>query len=142
VSTATRPKPVPLTDGLSREYWDAARDGTLLIQRCAACGAHQFYPRRHCTKCFAPDPDWVAASGRGTLHTFSVVYRSANPEFADDCPYVFAIVELEEGVRMATRIVQADPDELACDAPVRVKWPDGTAADPPLPMFVLEEPET
>lgn len=139
MSTATKPKPVPLTDELSRQYWDAARSGTLLIQRCSACDTHQFYPRRHCATCFAPNPEWVAASGRGALHTFSVIYRSTNPEFADDCPYVFAIVELEEGVRMATRIVDGAPERLRCDAPVRVAWTDD---DPPLPVFVLEEPKT
>jgi uncharacterized protein len=139
VSAPKKLKPTPLRDGHSERYWDAARRGTLLIQRCAACGAYQFYPRRHCTRCFASDPEWIAASGRGTLHTFSIVERSTNPEFADDCPYVFAIVELEEGVRMATRIVDADRDRLVCDAAVTVTWQIGTEGAPRLPVFVLEE---
>ncbi len=136
MSTGHRHKPVPLTDGLSEQYWAAARDHRLLIQRCRHCGSYQFYPRLHCTTCFAPDPEWVEASGRGKLHTFSVVERSTNPEFAEDCPYVFAIVELDEGVRLATRIVATPPGRLACDAPVRVVWPEA-AVGPPLPVFAV-----
>ena len=128
-------QPVPLTDGLSQVYWQAARDQRLLIQRCARCGAHQFYPRAHCRACLAPEPEWVQASGRGRLHTYSVVHRSTNPEFADDCPYVFAIVELEEGVRLATRIVDAPVERLACEAPVQVAW--SSQAGPPLALFRL-----
>jgi uncharacterized protein len=131
---AEREKPVPLADEHSAAYWDAARDGRLLVQRCGRCGTHQFYPRRHCAACLAPEPDWVEATGRGRLHTFSVVRRSANPEFAGDCPYVFAIVELEEGVRLATRIVGAEEGSLRCDMPVRL-----TAGGGPLPVFEVDD---
>jgi uncharacterized protein len=127
-------KPVPLTDGLSEVYWQAASRQRLLIQHCLACGSYQFYPRSHCRSCLAPEPEWVQASGRGRLHTFSVVHRSTNPEFAEDCPYVFAIVELDEGVRLATRIVETAHDRLACDSAVEVAWPV-IGADPPLPVF-------
>lgn len=138
MTTTTTPKPTPLMDGHSRHYWEAARAGRLLIQQCVACGAHQFYPRRHCTACFAPEPEWREASGRGTLHTFSVIHRSANPEFSDDTPYVFAIVELEEGVRMATRIVGAPIERLVCDVPVRLSWTEAQG-DVRLAVFVLDE---
>lgn len=126
-------RPVPLADEHSQPYWDAAARGELLIQRCARCGAHQFYPRRHCVACTAPDPEWVRVSGRGRLHTFSVVHRATNPEFGDDCPYVFAIVELDEGPRVSTRIVDAPLDMLRCDSPVTLVAPteDG------LPYFKL-----
>jgi uncharacterized OB-fold protein len=129
-------KPVPLTDGLSEVYWQAAREHRLLIQRCAACAAYQFYPRSHCSACLSAAPEWVQASGRGRLHTFSVVHRSTNPEFAGDCPYVFAIVELDEGVRLSTRIVQTPVEALACDAVVEVAWPQAPT-EPPLPVFTL-----
>ena len=109
----------PLTDQFSQAYWDAAREGTLLIQRCAACGRHQFYPRGHCAGCFAPDPEWTPASGRGRLHTFTVVRRTPNAEFVADCPYVLAIVELDEGPRITARIT-GDGDGLACDQRVHV----------------------
>lgn len=114
-------KPLPvLGDDLSRTYWEAAREGRLLVQRCRACGEHQFYPRRHCVRCFAPKPEWVESKGTGRLHTFSVVHRTATPGFADEVPYVFAIVELDEGPRLTVNVVDTPLDELRCDMPVRV----------------------
>jgi uncharacterized protein len=130
---------LPLTDRFSQAYWDAAREGTLLIQRCAACGRYQFYPRGHCAHCFAPDPEWAPASGRGRVHTYTVVRRTPNAEFAADCPYVLAIIELDEGPRMTARIV-GDPDGLACDQRVHVVFTaagaDGAAGG--LPNFALD----
>ena len=113
-------KPVPVLDDLSRVYWDAAGEGRLLIQRCRACGEHQFYPRGHCVHCFGSDLEWVRASGTGRLHTFSVVYRTSDPTLAEDLPYVFAIVELDEGPRLTVNVVDTPPSELLCDMPVRV----------------------
>lgn len=118
---SARPKPLPvLGDELSRTYWEAAATGRLLLQRCRACGAHQHYPRGHCVRCFAPDPEWVEAAGSGRLHTFSVVRRTSDPSFADDLPYVFGIVELDEGPRLAVNVVDTPLEELACDLPVRI----------------------
>lgn len=119
------PKPTPQTDALSEPYWEAVAQGRLLIQRCEACGTHQWYPRAHCLACGGGQPAWVEAGGRGTVHTFSVVHRTPNPEFADDTPYVFAIVALEEGVRMASRIVGVAPANVRCEMPVRVVFPAG-----------------
>ena len=114
-------KPLPvLGDDLSRAYWEAAREGRLLVQRCRACGEHQLYPRGHCVHCFAPDPEWVEAKGTGRLHTFSVVHRTATPGFADEVPYVFGIVELDEGPRLTVNVVDTPLEELRCDLPVRV----------------------
>jgi uncharacterized protein len=127
------PKPRPQPDALSETFWEAAREGRLLIQRCPACGDHQWYPRAHCLRCGGA-PEWIEASGRGAVHTFTVVRRSTNPEFGEDTPYVFAIVELEEGVRMATRIVGVEPDDVRCELPVRVVFaPDGD--ETPIPCF-------
>jgi uncharacterized OB-fold protein len=128
----------PIADAHSAKWWEAAADGRLLLQRCNACGARQFYPRAHCTSCLAPDPAWVEASGTGTLHTFTVVRKTPNAAFADDCPYVFAIVELDEGPRVTTRIVDADPAVLRCDQPVRVVFPE-IDGEPVLPCFTPEE---
>lgn len=126
-------KPRPQPDELSEAYWQAARGGRLLIQRCNACGEHQWYPRAFCLRC-GGEPAWVEASGRGVVHTFTVVRRSTNPEFADDTPYVFAIVALEEGVRMASRIVGVAPEDVRCELPVRVVFPPGDD-ETPLPCF-------
>jgi hypothetical protein len=125
MSEHERPLPV-LGDELSRTYWEAAREGRLLIQRCRVCGRHQFYPRAHCTHCFAPTPEWIEARGTGRLHTFSVVHRTAEASFAGDVPYVFGIVELDEGPRLTARVVDTPLEELSCDMPVRVVFTKAT----------------
>lgn len=126
----------PLTDQFSQAYWNAAREGMLLIQLCRTCGRYQFYPRGHCVHCFAPDPEWTPASGRGRLHTYTIVQRTPNAEFAADCPYVLAIIELDEGPRMTARII-GKADDIACDQQVHVVF---TPADNGgvLPNFALD----
>lgn len=113
-------RPVPILDGRSREVFAAAAEGRLIVQRCTGCGRHQFYPRAHCTACFGTALEWAQCTGRGTLHTFSVVERTPNAEFAEDTPYVLAIVDLEEGVRLTSRVVDVPAAELVCDMPVQV----------------------
>src|SRR4051812_35764347 len=117
-----------IKDQRSQEWVAAAAAGRLLIQRCSACERFQFYPRRHCAKCGSLDVEWAQAAGTGTLHTFSVVHRTPNEEFAGETPYAFAIVELDEGVRMTTRIVDVPFEELRCEMPVQVVFRE-------LPMF-------
>jgi uncharacterized OB-fold protein len=116
------PEPLrPLPDAFSTVYWDAARDGRLLIQRCTSCGRHQFYPRQHCAACLAAGPEWITAAGRGTLHSYTVVHRTPNAQFAELTPYVLALVDLDEGVRITTALVDIDgSSELRCGARVRI----------------------
>ena len=111
---------IPSPDALAEEYWAAAAKGTLLIQRCGSCSHVQFYPRGHCVNCLQPDPEWLPASGRGTLHSFSVVRRTPNSDWADDVPYVYALVDLEERVRVTTNIIETDTETLECGNPVRI----------------------
>ena len=115
---------IPIPDALSEQYWAAAAEGRLLIQRCTSCARVQFYPRGHCANCLQPDPEWVAASGRGVLHSFSVVRRTPNVDFADQTPYIFALVDLDEGVRITTNVVDADPATLTCGTPVSIVFVD------------------
>lgn len=110
----------PLPDAFSAAYWAAAAEGTLLIQRCTRCRRHQFYPRQHCAACLAAEPEWVVAGGRGTLHSYTVVHRTPNAEFANRTPYVLALVDLDEGVRMTTALIDAGNRELRCGARVRI----------------------
>ena len=110
----------PITDDHSAVYWDAAREGRLLIQRCLTTGAFQFYPRPHCVHCFTCSPEWVEASGRGTLYSYAVVHKAYNPGWSDATPYVYAVVALAEGPHMTTNIVDTPHDQLRCDLPVEV----------------------
>ena len=128
---------IPMPDSMSEQYWAAAAEGRLLIQRCSSCARMQFYPRGHCASCLHPDPEWVTASGRGVLHSFSVVRRTPNTDFADDVPYVYALVDLEEGPRFTTNVINTDAATLECGQPVAIVFveregfhlPCATAAD-------------
>jgi uncharacterized protein len=112
-------RPLPGPDDLSSEYWAAARAGELWYQECGACGHRQFYPRYLCTACGAA-PEWRVASGRGTVHTFTVVRKNLAPPFDRLTPYVLAVVELEEGPRMMGNITHCEPDEVGIGMAVTV----------------------
>jgi uncharacterized OB-fold protein len=125
-------KPVPVPDDLTAPYWRAAREGRLVLQRCSSCGEHQFYPRPFCLACRSTDLEWVDATGRGRLQAFSVVHRTADRAFAGDAPYVFGVVELDEGPHLTVNVLDTALDSLRCDMPVRVVFTevDGAIALP------------
>lgn len=104
---------LPTIDDDTRPWWDAAREGTLLLRRCQACGAVHYYPRTFCPTCWSDDVEWMEAGGRATLYTHSTVYVNDLPPFGEQVPYVAAVVDLEEGPRMMTRVVDCEPDDLA-----------------------------
>jgi uncharacterized protein len=117
-------KPIPIPDELSAPYWRGAREGRLVLQRCSGCGEHQFYPRPFCLACRGSELEWVDATGRGRLHTFSVVHRTADRAFAGDVPYAFGVVELDEGPRLTVNVVDTPLESLRCDMPVRLVFTD------------------
>ena len=128
------PRPLPRPSPFSRPFWEAARQHELLIQRCSNCRGHVFYPRYNCTHCGSRDLEWVKASGRGKVYTFTVARRPTHPAFADRGPYVIAIVELEEGPRLTTNIVDCHPDSVRIDMPVEVTFED-VNEEVSLPVF-------
>lgn len=100
------PEPHPNAD--SMHYWAQAREGRLVLRRCADCGRSHFPPRNACPACWSERLGWIEASGRGTVYTFTVMHRAPLPEFAAAAPYVVALVDLEEGPRMMANIVGDD----------------------------------
>jgi len=110
---------LPRPDHASRHYWQSAADGTLVLQRCTQCDQFQFYPRSLCATC-AGDTEWVPASGRGTLYTYTVIRQNRAEAFADLSPYAVGIVELDEGVRMMSNIVDCAIDALVVGMPLEV----------------------
>ena len=128
-------KPRPITDSLSKEWFEGAREGRFMIQRRNHDGGYQWYPRAHALGTLDSSVEWVDASGRGRVHTFTVVHYTANAEFAGDCPYVLAIVELDEGPRVTARIEECDPDVVRCGTPVEVRFRQDD--DITLPYFVI-----
>lgn len=105
-------KPLPLQTPAAQPFWNGLRNGKVCIQRCNDCGAWIFYPRNHCTACFSKSLSWREVSGDATLYSYTVARQPTAPHFADEVPQLLAIVELEQGVRMTSTLVDADPKDL------------------------------
>lgn len=123
--TAVGPAPrfdLPEPDAFTRPYWDAAARGRLLLRRCGACGRAHHYPREFCPHCWSEDVVWEGASGDATLYTWSVVHRNDLPPFGARVPYTAAVVDLAEGPRMMTRIVDYAEPDLVIGMPLRVAF--------------------
>lgn len=129
----TLPKAEPRPTATSQPFWDAAARHELWIQRSTTTGEYVFYPRLHSP--FGPHDclEWVQVSGRATLDSYVISHRPA-PGFADDVPYVIAIVKLLEGPRMLTNIVGVDarPEDLVLDMELEVCFEDRTSSSVPL----------
>lgn len=117
-------KPLPHPTEVTRPFWDAAKRHELHVQRCAACGTHVFYPREACAACLSTDLNWVRVSGRGTLYSYTIAEAPRHPGFADEAPYVIAIVELAEGPRITTNIVGCPPGDVTIGMPVTAAFED------------------
>lgn len=106
----------------SAPYWEATRDKRLVIQRCARCDAWVWYPRSACTSCLAGQLAWTEVSGRGSVYALSVHHRPGVAEMKNRTPYGVALVELREGVRMLTNLVDCDPAEVRVGQAVEAAW--------------------
>ena len=125
--SVTYSKPVPEPTAITARFWSATSEGRLLLQKCASCGAIQHYPRPHCVSCLSRDQDWLEASGRGTLYSFTIVRRAASKAFEADLPYALAIVELAEGPHMTANIIGTPIDRLRIGMPLRLTFAPATA---------------
>ncbi|HEX9438019.1 MAG TPA: Zn-ribbon domain-containing OB-fold protein [Candidatus Limnocylindria bacterium] len=130
--TAAPPLPRPSLE--SGPFWEAVHRGELRIQRCARDGAFFFPPSPRCPRDWSTEWSWERTSGRGTVFSFVTFQRSYHPAFRDQLPYVVAIVELEEGVRLVTRLTGVAPAEVRVGMPVEVAFTPVTD-EVTLPLF-------
>jgi len=116
-------KPLPHPTPETQDFWDAAKAGELRLQRCNDCAKVYFPPRPFCPACASRSVSSVRASGRGRLYSYVINHRPA-PGFEADAPYAVAVVELDEGPRMMTNIVDTEqtPEALQLDMPVEVSF--------------------
>jgi len=119
----------PDTNPETKPFFDGAAGGKLMIRRCTSCGKAHWYPRTLCPFCFG-ECSWEEASGRGRIYTFSVMARA-------ETPYAIAYVELAEGPKMMTNIVDCDFDKLKIGQDVKVKFIQAENGGPSLPFFAL-----
>jgi uncharacterized OB-fold protein len=119
-------KPVPVPTKETQPYWDGCKQHELRVQKCAACGHHQFYPRLYCTTCMSDRVEWVKTSGRAKILSYTIIYRPVTQAFAGNVPYVVAMVTLDEGPQMMTNIVGCEPEKVHIGMPVQVTFEDWT----------------
>ena len=122
--------PLPVPQQQWDRYWEGTKAHELWIMRCNDCNEAYFYPRPICPKCFSRNTEWFQASGKGTLHAFAIVHRGPTPAFRDVVPYVVATIELEEGPRMPSNLVEVtmEPEHIKIGMPVEVVFDDVTDA--------------
>ena len=128
MTTARQGRPLPARTPDTEFWWAGAEAGELRIQRCAACGHLQHPPEPACMSCHAGDMDgdtggdlgWIVSAGRGQIYSFVVYHEPRLPGFS--YPYTVAVVELDEGTRVITDIVDADPGEVGIGQRVRVSF--------------------
>lgn len=113
-------KPIPIVSPWAKPFWDATAIGILKIQKCSKCDMNIFYPRLYCPSCGSKEIEWIEALGTGNVYSFTIVENNAPSAFIVDMPYVVAVVELDEGVRMLTNIINCNLEQLTCDMRVKV----------------------
>ena len=125
--------PVPDIDDVNRLYFEGTAKGELRIRACNSCDARFRFAHAWCPVCWSQDLDFQVASGRGRIETFTVVHQAPYPSFEDRIPYVIALVELEEGVRMMGNIVDCEPGEVTIGMAVAVTFEERDEVM--IPMF-------
>jgi len=127
-------RPLPKPDRDSEYYWAAARRRELVFQQCAGCRRFRFYPRAVCPDCMSDKFEWRRSEGRGVVYSFTVIHRAPTQAFRDRTPYMLALIELPEGVRMMSNLIGCDPAEVRIGMPVKVAFEDASE-EITLPMF-------
>lgn len=111
-------KPIPVVTAISQPFWDGVKQGKLQVIHCNSCQAYTFYPRKHCQHCLSHDIQWTEVSGKGTLYSYTIARIPTLPEFADTDPQILAVVELEQGVRMNTTLMNVNEEDITIGMPV------------------------
>ena len=139
MAEANQPKKsLPKVNPIDQPYWQGAAAGKLLLQKCKACGKLQFFPRVVCVDCFSGDLDWVEASGKGKIHSFTWVRVPRNPAFKEEAPICYVNIVLDEGVIMESRIV-GNAEKIKLGDRVKVAFQQTANPEIKLPVFELTD---
>lgn len=120
-------KPLPEPTQASQPFWDAARQHRLVIQRSRNTGAFVFYPREVSPFGAGDELEWAEVSGRGVVYSYTIARRPTAPQWAEEGPYVIAIVELDEGPHLTANIIDCEPDRVRIGMPVVARFVDVTS---------------
>ncbi|MFT6957140.1 MAG: putative OB-fold protein [Halieaceae bacterium] len=113
-------KTLPPLTPLSMPYFDGCKAGVLRLQRCDECQQFQFYPRIICSRCTSDKLLWQDASGNGIIASFTVVRKGVSAAY--EAPYVIALIDLEEGPRLMSTLIDVEPEDVAIGLPVHVDF--------------------
>ncbi len=133
-------RPFPDTRNAGEKFWSAAADGKLLVPKCNACARTFWHPRPRCPHCGSERVDWIRSAGKGAIHTFTVVRQSGDPYFKTKLPYVVAMIELDEGVRLMSNVVETPLEALRIGMRVEVLF-EAADAKMAIPLFRAEGSE-
>lgn len=133
-TNAAYTKPLPLLRGRTKEFYDYCKQHELRFQRCTPCGKWRHVPRDLCAACGSWEWAWAKSSGRGRVFTWTVVRRPMHPAFKDDGPYAPVVIQLDEGVRLVSWLVDCAPDDIRKGMPVEVVF-DAVTPEVTVPKF-------
>ena len=119
-------KPVPKIEPEAAAYWESLKQHAMRVQRCQTCGEWYFPPSTHCPKCLSTDVEWTPVSGRGVVWSSATMHRPYLPAYEAEIPYNLAIVELAEGPKLWTNVVDVPPDRVEIGMAVEVRYDDVT----------------
>ena len=122
----TKPLPRPLNPEFTQPFWEAAKRHELVMPRCTTCDHLFFYPRTECPRCLSSTIEWASVSGRARLHSFTIVNQPVHPAFREDAPHVYAVIQLDEGPRMISNVVDCAHENLKVDMPLVAVFDDVT----------------
>lgn len=131
----TEPRPMPEETPVSKPFWDGLREHRILVQYSPSLGRHVFYPRTLAPGTLADDLEWREISGRGSVYTYTIAYRPTSPAWRDRVPQVIAVVEVDEGARIPTELVQVAPEDVRVGLRVEPVFDRTGAGDPVLLKF-------
>jgi uncharacterized OB-fold protein len=133
-------RPLPVVDGESTPFWEAARAGRLVLPYCPGSDRFHFFPRTVDPWSGSTRLEWRQVSGRGRIYSFTIVRQAPDPAFAPEIPYAVALIDLDEGARMLSVIDTEDLDQIEVGKRVRVVFAP-VSADITLPNFRIDEAE-
>ena len=119
-------RPLPRGEDYNGEFYQFCQQHELRFQRCSGCKAWRHMPRESCRNCGSFEWTWERSNGTGKIFSWTIIHRALHPGFADDLPYAAVLVELDEGVRLVSHVVDLPLENLRIGLPVKVIFDDVT----------------
>jgi len=126
-------RPIPIVSPETKPFWNACKEGIFLIQQCLACRRFQYHYRGFCCHCWSDQVVDVPIDGSGTVWTYTVIERHRMPAFNALVPYVVALIELPQGIKVLANVINCDPDSISIGTRVHLTFVD--AGEIRIPMF-------